>query len=151
MPRAIELLTPEKLRGWFLAHASLSDGCWEWCKQFNGKGYGRVDLKGKHIAAHRFSYSLFVGKIPNGLHVLHHCDNRKCVRPDHLFIGTEKDNQKDAAVKDRKKRKLTIADVFEIRRLTSSGISQTTIASRFGVHQSIVSRIKSRQRRPHVP
>jgi hypothetical protein len=82
-----------------------SDQCWEWIasKTRNGYGFfhrgGRVDRK--PIRAHRLSWELHNGPIPDGLWVLHKCDNPCCVRPDHLFIGTRSDNMKDCAAKGR--------------------------------------------------
>lgn len=76
------------------------NGCWEW----NGHtryGYGFFWFNGKDIRAHRYSYEKFVGKIPRGMFVCHKCDNKKCVNPEHLFIGTEKDNTQDSIEKNR--------------------------------------------------
>jgi hypothetical protein len=77
--------------------------CWEWQGRLNQDGYGRPHVGGKQIMAHRLSYETFVGKIPKGLLVLHKCDNPCCVNPNHLFIGTDMDNQKDMIKKGRKR------------------------------------------------
>jgi hypothetical protein len=68
------------------------NGCWEWQGAINAEGYGGLGRAGK---AHRASYEAFIGPIPPGLWVLHNCDNRCCVNPDHLYVGTAKDNRKD--------------------------------------------------------
>lgn len=70
-------------------------GCWEWTAAISKQGYGRFN----HTAAHRYSYKMYVGEIPDGLFVCHHCDNKKCVNPDHFFLGTTTDNIRDAMKK----------------------------------------------------
>lgn len=82
------------------------DGCWEWPNSLNPMtGYGQLsswdDGKRKLYTAHRVSFSAFVGKIEDGLHVCHSCDNRKCFNPKHLFLGTAKDNMEDCSIKGR--------------------------------------------------
>lgn len=81
--------------------AVLGDGCWEWCGSRVGAGYGRLIVEGQAIGAHRLAYEVFVGPIPDGLWVLHHCDNPPCVNPDHLFLGTALDNTRDMLAKGR--------------------------------------------------
>lgn len=80
-------------------------GCWEWVCTLNRDGYGmfamRVLRKGKAVLAHRASYSLYKTFIPEGLLVLHRCDNPCCVNPDHLFLGTSQDNFNDMVAKGR--------------------------------------------------
>ncbi len=76
-------------------------GCWVWKGSTNEDGYGSFYYRGKVGRAHRASYSMFVGEIPKGIQVLHDCDNPSCVRPDHLFLGTQLDNIKDACAKGR--------------------------------------------------
>lgn len=77
------------------------NGCWIWQKEFNSTGYGRYVIKLKKFLAHRFSYELHKSSIPNKMCVLHICDNPKCVNPDHMKLGTQSDNMKDAAIKNR--------------------------------------------------
>lgn len=146
----IDLKPKDWQRGWILSKSSISDGCWEWQKDLNYHGYGILRLRGKRLSAHRLSYELFCGPIVNELHVLHRCDNPKCIRPDHLFLGTEKDNGIDAARKDRRRQKLTAEDVREMRRLRNNGETQVSLAHMFGVNQSSVSRTCSFDRRPYI-
>lgn len=82
----------------FWARVAKSDGCWEWQGRRHGRGYG---VTGHGIFTHRLSWEVHNGPIPDGLYVLHRCDNRICVRPDHLFLGTALDNARDAMAKDR--------------------------------------------------
>jgi hypothetical protein len=75
--------------------------CWEWSTNKNNKGYGMFYFNGKKQLAHRFSYELYLGEIPKNICVLHKCDNPGCVNPNHLFLGTRKDNAIDMSNKKR--------------------------------------------------
>ena len=78
----------------FMSKVKISRGCWEWQgTMLDGYGVARVD--GRRVGAHRVAYTLMVGDIGPGLFVCHHCDNKRCVRPDHLFVGTVQDNVND--------------------------------------------------------
>ena len=77
-------------------------GCWLWLASRYRCGYGQVSWKRKTTAAHRASYTAFVGEIPSGMFVCHKCDTRSCINPDHLFLGTAKDNSDDMIAKGRK-------------------------------------------------
>ncbi len=77
-------------------------GCWIWLKSLNNSGYGTVSIKGKSAFAHRFSWEFYRGKIPSGKYVLHKCDIPSCVNPDHLFIGSQRENHIDSQEKGRR-------------------------------------------------
>lgn len=80
-------------------------GCWVWSgKRIKGK-YGAVKSNGTAHVAHRLSYEMFVGPIPEGMLVCHHCDNPPCINPDHLFVGSHSDNMKDCFAKGRQSRR----------------------------------------------
>lgn len=79
-----------------------STDCWEWKSISGSSGYGLIKCFGKMILAHRFSYQLYKGDIPSGLEVLHSCDNSICVNPEHLDIGTHKENMQDMIKKGRR-------------------------------------------------
>jgi hypothetical protein len=92
-------------RFWARVDSSQPDGCWIWKGRRTTRGYGTVNAGlGKNLAAHRASWQIHNGPIPDGLWVLHHCDNPSCVRPDHLFLGTHDDNMRDMALKGRNAR-----------------------------------------------
>lgn len=140
------------------------NGCWEWNGDFSNGGYGRLYFYGKRYSAHRLSYMAFVGSIPQELCVLHKCDNRKCVNPKHLRIGTRSDNTKDMVAKRRgfvgdlnamrkypelvrhgEKHPMAILNeqqVLEIRKLLRKGIKGALLAKKFRVSETTISGIK---------
>jgi hypothetical protein len=122
-----------------------SDSCWIWIAATSKFGYGRFLFNGKNTAAHRVAWTIYRGEIPKGMFVLHKCDVRNCVNPDHLFLGTQDDNMKDCAKKGRFKsrpkyynlRKLTSDKVAEIIRLKSeSGLSISEISKIVGISRT---------------
>ena len=122
----------------------MEPGCHEWQAGQARGGYGKFQLVGKTVTAHRMAYELFVAPIPDGLCVLHRCDNRLCVNPKHLFLGDLADNIKDMDKKQRRGTKswLTYADAEQIKQMLADRYSQETIAEKFNVHQGTISRIK---------
>lgn len=111
--------------------------CWLWTGA-KTKGYGHCQVAGKRYSAHRFSYVLALGSIPDGLCVCHKCDNPSCVNPVHLVLCTHKDNMQDKATKGRgNKTKLTVAQVKAARAVYFDfPISNAQLGKAFGVHRS---------------
>ena len=92
---------PEPLLERFWNKVQVTDGCWEWQEGLSTGGYGKFWVGNETVPAHRFAWEVSQGPIPDGLFVCHHCDNRKCVRPDHLWLGTSYDNMVDCVEKGR--------------------------------------------------
>ena len=138
-----------------LAHIKIDvNGCWNWTGRRSRYGYGQFGKDA--VGAHRVSWTELRGPIPEGHFVCHSCDNPPCINPDHLFLGMPKDNTRDMIDKGRSKHpngqdastaKLTAENVAEIRK---SALSQSEIARKFGITQSNVSRIRSRQSWNHL-
>jgi len=121
-------------------------GCWIWTGMLTDSGYGMLCAQGKLRRAHVFAYKQFVGPVPVGMCVLHECDMRCCVNPDHLKLGTKKQNSEDAMVRKRYptgeqhgNTPLTTAQVLSIRADTRT---QRLIAADYGVCQMTISNIK---------
>ena len=133
-------LYKEKLKRRVEARTARSDGCWKW----TGNGgisqdeYGYTYVHGRFTSAHRLAYAIFVEDFPIEMHVLHHCDNPSCVRPDHLFLGTNTDNCEDRARKLRGVRKLTVEEVEFIRESYREGFTQYELAEVLEITQSSV-------------
>ena len=141
-----------------LARCSKSTGCWEWNGSSDAKGYGRINIGNKPMLVHRTSWEVFRGPIPNGMYVLHRCDNPRCIRPEHLFLGDQQMNMDDKAAKKRHRygvsrgsdhgcSKLTEKQVREIR--ASSGPSRI-VAENYGISGRQVRDIRTLKSWKHV-
>lgn len=128
----------------FVDKVLVGDDCWGWLGRRNQLGYGRISVNGTLTQAHRVSWGLFRGPIPDGMCVCHSCDNRGCVKPGHLFLGTQKDNMRDCMAKGRfpdlhgeanPRARLTWDDVDAIRASDETGVA---IAERYGVSKSCI-------------
>lgn len=132
----------------FWSRVKKTDGCWLWTGSFGNNGYGQISESDKNLSTHRVSWELHYGPIPDGMSVLHQCDNKQCVRPDHLFLGSRGDNNRDRALKGRSARgehhgqsKLTQVQVIRIRQLYSEGLSDRKIAKMFSVARHTIREI----------
>jgi hypothetical protein len=124
-----------------------SGDCWEW-RGVILHGYGLFTVNGRPVRAHRMAYELTHEPIPVGLHVLHDCDNKRCVRPDHLHLGTHAQNMAEAAARGRMNQgRISGADVARIRMLRASGLPVVSIAERFGISAPYVSNIVAGRKR----
>jgi hypothetical protein len=143
----------------FVDKFTVGDGCWEWTGAVKETGYGVITAGPRGAGlwrAHRLAYLVFRGPLPVDFDVCHTCDNRKCVKPSHLFLGTRLDNMRDAVAKGRTKTgpqiatrgeknpraKLTEDDVHAIRGLLANGWTGLHVSEFFGVTQSAISSIK---------
>ncbi len=146
----------------FWAKVEKTSTCWLWRGAIVRRwGYGMVARDGRARLSHRWSWVLANGKIPKDLCVLHKCDVPACVKPSHLFLGTNQDNVDDMMRKGRHRTnspkgedshlaKLSLRQVKRIKALCASGVTQRVIAERFGISQSQVSFIHLQKRWRHV-
>lgn len=152
----------------FWSKVDRSGECWTWTAACDRKGYGRMRFPRRHEGAHRVSWELTNGPIPEGMFVCHRCDNPPCVRPDHLFLGSHRDNMADMFAKGRDSHpptfygdahwikrhgdhrpkggahpqaKLTDAEVAEVRRMVAAGSTQASLCRQYGISKTHMSRI----------
>lgn len=147
-------------RFWAKVSRTDGDGCWEWTAALYPRGYGKFSIRGKLLeGAHRMAWILTHGPITNGLWVLHKCDNRRCCRPSHLFLGTARDNVHDMIAKGRARfisggsdggghnggvfglpQKLSSEEKAYIISAASMGVSHRQLAARFAVDRRSIDR-----------
>jgi len=133
--------------------------CWVWTGSLNLGGYGKTKVNGKTALAHRVSWNIHFGSIPQGAEVLHKCDRRNCVNPEHLFLGDARINCADRVAKNRNnfahgsqlpQSRLTEYKVSQIRKLLQQGVVQTEIAREFNTSQKNISKIALYKTWKHV-
>jgi hypothetical protein len=145
-----QIVDLEGLKAKLLARIEVVDGpletdCWIWTKGRNTKGYGELWWNRRRYLAHRASWIVHRGAIPRGGLICHHCDQPLCIRPDHLFVGTDWDNTQDMIAKGRYRNgyaQIRTERVLEVKRLLETGLSVAMIAYKVGVSYSIVHNIK---------
>lgn len=143
----------------FIAKVDKGDLCWQWTASTNASGYGTFATRRGSQLAHRVSFLLHCGDIPPGMCVLHRCDNRRCVNPAHLFLGTHTQNMEDMKVKGRAvghrgernpRAILTERDVQSIRDEIANGVSQKSLAFRYAVSKQTISAISRNRNWKHA-
>lgn len=121
-------------------------GCWEWTDALDHYGYGRLQVNKKAAKAHRIAYEIFIGEIPSDKIICHHCDNRKCVNPKHIYAGTFTSNNRDMVLRGRRRNggrpnygekngnsKLKVKQVLKIKEHIKNKIPYLRIAKLFNV------------------
>lgn len=132
-----------------LNRIEIKGNCWEWKGKITTVGYGEIRNKQKHCLTHRLSYEVFKGVIPKNTQVCHKCDNKKCMNPEHLWLGTQKENIQDAKKKKRLSKqpmkKLTMKQAKDIRKRLSNGESSIVLGKEYNVSTTVISFIKHQQ------
>ena len=124
------------------SEGKFSTECWPWIGAKNEHGYGWFCVRNGHTGmAHRLMWEQSVGPIPEGLNVLHKCDNSNCVNPGHLYVGTQSTNLIDSVKRGRRKTVLSVENVIEIKKLLrdSPQLTHKEISKKFGVSRGLVS------------
>jgi hypothetical protein len=154
------IITPDYTKRFWL-NVGVSDdtsACWEWKISRFKSGYGKTQISQKTERSHRVAYIIQNGNIPDGLHVLHTCDNRACCNPNHLFLGTQQDNMIDKVRKGKQIRgethplsKLLDEQIREIRdRYSKGGITHNELALEFGVCRRAIGKIINKKHWKHI-
>lgn len=130
----------------FQGYVQKTDSCWLWTGPVGTSGYGHFQVHRKPYGAHRMAWEIARGEIPTGLCVLHRCDNRRCVNPEHLFLGTNQENTRDKVMKGRHLaggRCYNALSPTLIEKILAAEGTQSEIATRLGVSTGAVSQIRS--------
>ena len=154
------MTTHDEFKSRFLARIAVDEisECWNWTASRDTHGYGHLKQEGRIRLAHRVSYELHRGPIGEGMQVCHHCDNRACVNPSHLFLGTWRDNMMDKLAKNRQSRNQLLGEVNPAARLTAKDIitirasdaTHDELAAKFGVARAHITNIRSGKRWGHI-
>lgn len=139
----------------------IKDGCWDWKGNFAKNGYAILHVyhNGKICtkSAHRVSFEIHKGSIPNGMNICHRCDNKRCTNPDHLWLGTTQNNIDDKVRKGRQNvgenrynSKFKDDDIREIRKMLKLGVSGANLARKYNVSRTVITYIKQGKTWKHV-
>lgn len=151
-----EFTRKQRLECFFMekVHPEPNTGCWLWTGTDKGNGYGMITVGGRRELAHRVSYRLYKSEIPSGMYVCHQCDTPSCVNPDHLWLGTQRENIRDCVAKGRANRrapkgenhhaaKLTAIDVEAIRAAPFFYGAVKQLAEKYGVRPEAITAIRN--------
>ena len=142
----------------FRSYVQKGPRCWEWTGYRNAKGYGVINIRGRRVMAHRYAYEL-IAEIPDGMFVLHHCDNPGCVKFKHLFLGTLAENNADMTEKGRRapmphlqgsRNRAAKIDEEAARAILQSVESGPVLAARYGVTRTTICSIRKGRLWAHV-
>jgi len=142
----IDLIALEKVKDkfWSLVDIQDKESCWEWKRTNSGRGYGIFKMGSKYHPSHRVAYTLIYGDVPDDLLICHHCDNKLCCNPLHLFKGTVKDNAIDMVNKGRwnggRDKKITEKNREDIKRLIELGTPIAEIAKLHNINRATIYR-----------
>jgi len=137
-------------RFWSKAQKAEGDGCWFWTAAIREDGYGAFKVDGRAVRAHRYAWEITQNPIPAGVEVLHSCDPPACIRPAHLFLGTQAVNMADMVSKGRQagprglqsgRATLTAEQITDLTGRRAAGESLRSLARAFQIHTSTVDRI----------
>jgi hypothetical protein len=142
-------LYDESVKKRLLNKVKIENECWLWEGCLNHVGYGQSSYRSKQMTVHRLSWKVFKGDFDSKLCVLHKCDNRNCINPEHLYLGNQCDNMQDAFDRGRKttkrenhpRAKVTKELSKEIIQHRKSGMSQQKIGDLYGVSQGVISKV----------
>lgn len=140
----------------FMPKVVKTDECWLWVGAINSSGYGNFNMNGRIQGAHRVAWQLKHGTIPDALHVLHHCDNRRCVNVSHMMLGTNADNVQDKINKGRQagavgeKNTNAKLDAGKVRKIRESSATTKQLASVYGVSNGAIWRARTMRTWRHV-
>lgn len=128
------------------------DGCWGWNGMINAGGYARMSKNNKKESAHRISYIIHKGEIPEGFNINHICHNKICTNPEHLYAGSQKQNVDDMLKANRAKHNSVLNEeqVIEIKRLIKEGKSLKDLSKKYKVNSTVISNIRRNKTWRHV-
>lgn len=146
------------LKARFDVYTKRKPGCWEWIGYRDPNGYGRMDVGDRPMLAHRVSYLVHYGSIPDGMAVLHKCDEPKCVNPEHLFLGTQADNVRDMHAKGRARKRalrgsehgMAKLDGKKVRAIRAWQGPLKVIAERYGITAATACDVRKRKTWKHI-
>lgn len=141
-----ELTKSDIDRFWAKVNVKSEEECWIWVASIRNSGYGRMWLNGRNPSAHRISWVIYNGHIKSGLSVLHRCNNKLCVNPKHLYLGTQTDNNADMykcsnPPKSGRVSMFSITDIANIKELRSKGMTQQNIANLYKCSRTHITHI----------